>query len=76
MCLHTLLKNVTDREINQIALAAPVHDDKATTDVTPVTHIRAEQELSTFRAPNRLVVILIALNIVLISLVIHLSIKV
>ncbi|PBK83488.1 hypothetical protein ARMGADRAFT_671648 [Armillaria gallica] len=65
-----------DREINQIALAAPVHDDKATADVTPVTRIRAEQELSTFRAPNRLVVILIALNIVLISLVIHLSIKV
>ncbi|KAK0192037.1 hypothetical protein F5146DRAFT_487906 [Armillaria mellea] len=62
-----------DREINQIALQAPVHDDKDTADIIPVTRIRADKEPSNSHAPNRLVVVLITLHIVLISLVIHLS---
>ncbi|KAK0215605.1 hypothetical protein IW262DRAFT_1511527, partial [Armillaria fumosa] len=62
-----------DREFNQIALPALVHGHR---DKDPVTHIRVEKELSSCRAQNRLIVILIALNIVLLSLVIHLFIKV
>ncbi|KAK0496521.1 hypothetical protein EDD18DRAFT_208734 [Armillaria luteobubalina] len=67
-----------DREFNQIALPAPVRGlpDKGPTDVTPVTHIRAEKELPSSRAQNWLIVILIALNIALLSLVTFLFIKV
>ncbi len=77
-CSRTLLKKHTDREFNQIVSPAPVHGhrDKDAKDVTSVTHIRAEKEPPSSRAQNRLIVILIALNIVLLSFVIHLSIKV
>ncbi|KAK0482431.1 hypothetical protein IW261DRAFT_1032190 [Armillaria novae-zelandiae] len=69
---------IADREFNQITLPEPVHDhrDKDPTDVTPVTHRLAEKEPPSSRTQNRLVVILIALNLVLLSLAIHYSIKV
>ncbi len=72
----TLLKKHTDRKIKQIALPAPVHDRKDTTDATPVTHIRVEKEPSNSRTQSQLIGILIALNVLLLSLVIHYSIKV
>ncbi|KAK0482430.1 hypothetical protein IW261DRAFT_1678303 [Armillaria novae-zelandiae] len=69
---------IADREFNQIASPEPVHGhrDKDPTDVTPVTYRLAEKEPLSSRAENRLVVISIALNIVLLSLVAYLFIGV
>ncbi|PBK83433.1 hypothetical protein ARMGADRAFT_669498 [Armillaria gallica] len=70
------VKVIPDREINQITLLKPVDDYKDTTDMTTVTHTRAEKEPATSRAQNRFFVVLIALNVLLLSLVILYSIKV
>ncbi len=71
-----MLKKSTDREINQIILLTPVDDHKDTTDVTTVTHTRAEREPPNSRIQGQLIGMLIALNVVLLSFVIHYSIKV
>ncbi|SJL16224.1 uncharacterized protein ARMOST_19743 [Armillaria ostoyae] len=63
-------------KIKRTTLPTPVDDHKDTTDVIPVTHIQAEKELSTSHTQNQLIGILIALNVLLLSLVIHYSIKV
>ncbi len=76
LCSCTLLKKHTDHKIKQITLPAPVYDHKDTTDATPVMHIRAEKEPLNSRTQSQLIGILIALNVLLLSLVIHYSIKV
>ncbi|PBK83464.1 hypothetical protein ARMGADRAFT_670763 [Armillaria gallica] len=65
-----------DFEINQIALPAPVHDYMDSKDATSTSHQRAENEPPASHAQNMLIVVLIALHIVVLSLVIHLSIRI
>ncbi len=76
LCSYTLLKKCTDHKIKQITLPAPIHNYKDATDATPVTDIQAEKQTSTFHIQNWLITVLVAFIIVLLSLVIHLSIKV
>ncbi|KAK0232069.1 hypothetical protein EDD85DRAFT_970294, partial [Armillaria nabsnona] len=65
-----------DCEINQIALPAPVHDYKDSKDATSVMHQQAENEPPASHAQNMLIMVLIALHIVVLSSVIHVSIRV
>ncbi len=74
MLAHSAKK--VDCEMNQIALPAPVHDYKDSADATSITHQRAENEPPASHTQNLLIAVLIALHIVVLSLVIHLSIKV
>ncbi|SJL16245.1 uncharacterized protein ARMOST_19765 [Armillaria ostoyae] len=65
-----------DREFNEIAMPMPVNDRRDIMDAAPVTNIQAEKEQPVSRTQNRIIVVLIALNVLFISLVIHLSIRV
>ncbi len=69
-------KKGTDREFNKFALPMPVNDRKDVMDAAPVTNIRAEKEPPLSRTQNRIIVVLIALSVLFIPLVIHLSVKV
>ncbi len=65
-------KRCTDRNINQLA----VDSRNDTRDVIPVTYVRAERGPPNSRTQSQLIGMLIALNVLLLSLVIHYSIKV
>ncbi|KAK0192056.1 hypothetical protein F5146DRAFT_488813 [Armillaria mellea] len=64
-------------KLKQITLPTPVNDHKDTTDITPVANIQVEKEppQPPMPQPNQLIMTLIAFIIVLLSLVVHLSIK-